>query len=97
MVMLLQFLLNLVLIVMLLSIRNGNMRWQRSLLHLSVLVLGILFPYLLMLVPSLVSGSRRSRLALMELLNAIRLALWRVVSNKNMVVTMMKLLLLWLT
>lgn len=49
------------------------------------------------LVPSLVSGSIRSRLALMELLNAIRLALWRVVSNKNMVVTMMKLLLLWLT
>ena len=83
------------LIVRLLFILNGSLRWQRRLLLLNALVHGILFLFLQVSVPSLVSGSTRLRLAPMVLLSVTKLVLWLVVFSRSMVVIMTRLLLLW--
>src|SRR4051812_40426185 len=82
------------LIGMLSIILNGSWPWLRCLPRLSALAPGILFLLLPVFVLSRVSGSIRLRLALTDLLSAIKRVLWLVVFSRSMVVTMMRPLLL---
>jgi hypothetical protein len=80
------------LIVMIFFIQNGSTRWLRRLLLLNGLTRGILCHVPHVFVRSLVSGSKRLRLALMVLLTTIRLILLPVVFSRSNVVIMMRLL-----
>jgi hypothetical protein len=84
------------LIMMLFFIQNDNMRWLRRLLPLSGLARGILCHVPHVFARSPVSGYIRLRLALMVLLNDIRLILLLIVFSKSIFEIMMSLLLMLL-
>lgn len=71
------------LITMLLFIPN-NMQWRRLLL-MGASARGISFPFVIMVIPSLVSGS--TRLRLMVLLSATELIMWPMAFSKNMAIS----------
>jgi hypothetical protein len=81
-------------LIMMLFIQNNKMQWLRRLLLLGGLTHGIFYLVPHMFVRSLVSGFISLNHALVVLLHTIRLALLSVVFNRNMVMTMMRLLLL---
>ncbi|KAK1662309.1 hypothetical protein QYE76_050468 [Lolium multiflorum] len=70
-------------------ILNGSLPWEIALERTGT---WDLVSPLLVFVPSRVSGSIKSRLALMDLLSAIKRVLWLVVFSRSTAVTMMRLL-----